>query len=104
MLPLTSRCHHHRSLCAAATALPLLHCAPLPRFALPPPLLTSRLPLLIVLFPSILSVFMEKLVSVGEMSFALGVAFTLSFFWRFPLGMVVLSDILGEGSVIALAL
>jgi hypothetical protein len=47
---------------------------------------------------------MEKLVSVGEMSLALGVAFTLSLFWRFPLGMVVLSDILGEGSVIASAL
>ena len=47
---------------------------------------------------------MEKLVSVGKMSLALGVAFALSLFWRFPLGMVVLSDILGEGSVIALAL
>ena len=47
---------------------------------------------------------MEKLVSVGEMSLALGVAFALSLFWRFPLSMVVLSDILGEGSVIASAL
>ena len=41
----------------------------------------------------------------GELSvLALGVAFALSLFWRFPLGMVVLSDILGEDSVIALAL
>ncbi len=59
---------------------------------------------MIVIFLSNLSVFMEKVVSVGEMSLALGVAFALSLFWRFPLGMVVLSYILGEGSVIASAL
>jgi hypothetical protein len=35
-----SRCPHHRSLRAAATALPPLRCAPPPRFALLPLLLT----------------------------------------------------------------
>ncbi len=35
-----SRCHHRRSLHAAATALPPLRCAPLRRFKLPPPPLT----------------------------------------------------------------
>jgi hypothetical protein len=34
------RCRHHRSLHAAATALPLSPCAPPPCFALPPPPLT----------------------------------------------------------------
>ena len=34
------RCRHHRSLCAAVTALPLSHCAPPPCFALLPPPLT----------------------------------------------------------------
>jgi hypothetical protein len=35
-----SRCHHHSSIHAAATAMPLTGCAPTPRFTLPPPPLT----------------------------------------------------------------
>jgi hypothetical protein len=35
-----SRCRHHRSIRAAATALPPSRCAPPPRFALLPPPLT----------------------------------------------------------------
>ncbi len=55
-----SRCRQRRSLHAVTTALPPLRCAPLPRFALPPPPChrrtaakippTSRSPLLIVIF------------------------------------------------------
>ncbi len=110
MLPPTLRCRHHCSLRAAATVLPPPCCAPPPRFTLPlPPCRchadTDVALALVDCFISVDSIcFMEKLVSVGKISLALGVAFALSLFWHFPLGMVVLSDTLGEGSVIASAL